>query len=104
MPTERVNPNKTSTRFDSRHRSLPLHFNSRYEIVSVPTTGKPRCSDIILMKRSAKGSPFKQASEIVRAWRARTDGQPRDEALAAAHKLRDELDESLAVYKPRVVR
>jgi hypothetical protein len=104
MPTERVNPNKASTRFDSRRPNLPLHYDSRYEIVSVPTTGKPRCWDVILMKRSAKGSPFKQASEIVRAWRARTDGQSRDEALAAAHKLRDELDQSLEVYKPRAVR
>lgn len=73
----------------------PRHYTSRYEITSVPSVGKFRCWDVILRVRSGKDELSKEASRIVKAWRGLRDGEPRQAALAEAHRLRDELDLSL---------
>lgn len=97
MPTERLN--FTKPRSVPRPSMRPLHYRRQYEVTSVPSIGKPRCWDVILVRRTARADPNKQASEIVKAWRGVLDGEPRDTALMAAHKLRDELDASLNQYR-----
>ena len=101
MPTERLRFGDPSRVPDSRKRERPLHYGAHFEIMLVPSTGKPGRFDVLLVQRTARGESFKQAHQIEKAWRGRARGAEMDAALAEAHRLREELDASLLQYRGR---
>jgi hypothetical protein len=86
---------------DGRRSERPSHYRSAYEIVSTPSTGKPGCFDVALIRKAGfSGALVKRPVEIIRAWRNRAswrgkDGSPLHLAMQEAHALRLELDEHL---------
>jgi hypothetical protein len=82
---------------DGRRPGRPSHYDSRYEVVTAPTTGKLRCRDVALIKKNGAGDGFKRTVQVVRAWHARDigdgkSGNPYELALQEAHSLRSSLD------------